>query len=426
MNKKKWGKTAAGLKEKLQFLRLDEDLDDEDDLEVEEEEIAPGRTLQEELKDKLARKKRNLKRLRLVLFGAAVIAVFGFWLYNQLYIFKDYVISRSEAIEAASGTKYISAGKLLYRYNSDGVSCISRSSDTKWSITYNMQAPIADICDTTMAIAEQQGTQIYIINEDGLVGNFETQYPILKVRVSTQGMVAVVQEQDNITWINLYQADGTVVANDKTTVSETGYPMDVDLSPNGQRMAVSYLGMKEGILGSSVVFYDFGTLGQKKENNIISSVEYQDAILPELYFVDNTRAVAVADNGFYVFGGGEEPAQTAEIDFTEEIIGSFHDDSQIGFLFLNEDGDQEYRMELYNYSGRRKKTRKIDATFDNIKIENGQILMYNEKGFDVFSETGRLRFTSAYEKEVEELFYFGSFRTYLVVTKDSFDWIRIK
>ena len=44
----------------------------------------------------------------------------------------------------------------------------------------------------------------------------------------------------------------------------------------------------------------------------------------------------------------------------------------------------------------------------------------------IFSETGRLRFTSAYEKEVEELFYFGSFRTYLVVTKDSFDWIRVK
>lgn len=426
MNKKKWGKTATGLKEKLQFLRLDEDLDEEDDLDVEEEELAPGRTLQEELKDKLARKKRNHRRLRLVLLGAAVIAVFGFWLYNQLYVFKDYVISRSEAIEVASGTKYVSAGKLLYRYNSDGVSCISRNSDTKWSITYNMQAPISDICDTTMAIAEQQGTQVYIINEDGLVGNFETQYPILKVRVSTQGMVAVVQEQDNITWINLYQADGTVVANDKTTVGETGYPMDVDLSPNGQRMAVSYLGMKEGILGSGVVFYDFGTLGQKKENNIISSVEYQDTVVPEIYFVDNTRTVAVADNGFYVFDGGDEPAQTAEVDFSEEIIGSFHDDSQIGFLFLNEDSDQEYRMELYNYSGRRRKTRKIDATFDNIKIENGQILMYNEKGFDVFSKSGRLRFTSAYEKEVEELFYFGSFRTYLVITKDSFDWIRVK
>mgnify|MGYP004515314507 CR=1 FL=1 len=426
MDKNKWGKRAVGLKKKLQFLRLDEDL--EDDLEVEEEELEPGRTLQEDLKDKLARKRRNLRRLRLVLFAVAVIAVLGFWLYNQLYVFKDYVISRSEAVEVASGTKYISAGKLFYRYNSDGVSCVSRNGDKKWSITYNMQAPIADICDTTMAVAEQQGTQVYIVGEDGLIGNFETQYPILKVRVSKQGMVAVVQAQENITWINLYQADGTVVANDKTTIGETGYPMDVDLSPNGQRMAVSYLGVKEGILGSSIVFYDFGTLGQKKENNIISSIPYQDTVLPEIYFVNDSRTVAVADNGFYVFGGGDEPEQTAEVDFDEEIIGSFHDDSQIGFLFLNEDADsdQEYRMELYGYNGRRKKTRKMDATFDNIKIENDQILMYNEKGFDVFTKTGRLRFTSAYEKEVEDLFYFGSFRTYLVITKDSFDWIRIK
>ena len=426
MDKNKWGKRAVGLKKKLQFLRLDEDL--EDDLEVEEEELEPGRTLQEDLKDKLARKRRNLRRLRLVLFAVAVIAVLGFWLYNQLYVFKDYVISRSEAVEVASGTKYISAGKLFYRYNSDGVSCVSRNGDKKWSITYNMQAPIADICDTTMAVAEQQGTQVYIVGEDGLIGNFETQYPILKVRVSKQGMVAVVQAQENITWINLYQADGTVVANDKTTIGETGYPMDVDLSPNGQRMAVSYLGVKEGILRSSIVFYDFGTLGQKKENNIISSIPYQDTVLPEIYFVNDSRTVAVADNGFYVFGGGDEPEQTAEVDFDEEIIGSFHDDSQIGFLFLNEDADsdQEYCMELYGYNGRRKKTRKMDATFDNIKIENDQILMYNEKGFDVFTKTGRLRFTSAYEKEVEDLFYFGSFRTYLVITKDSFDWIRIK
>lgn len=160
MNKKKWGKTAAGLKEKLQFLRLDEDLDDEDDLEVEEEEIAPGRTLQEELKDKLARKKRNLKRLRLVLFGAAVIAVFGFWLYNQLYIFKDYVISRSEAIEAASGTKYISAGRLLYRYNSDGYP-VFREAAIQNGALRTICGTVADICDTTMATPSSGNADLY-------------------------------------------------------------------------------------------------------------------------------------------------------------------------------------------------------------------------------------------------------------------------
>ena len=37
-----------------------------------------------------------------------------------------------------------------------------------------------------MAVAEQQGNQVYVVNEDGLVGNFETLLPILKVRVSRQ------------------------------------------------------------------------------------------------------------------------------------------------------------------------------------------------------------------------------------------------
>ena len=77
-------------------------------------------------------------------------------------------------------------------------------------MTYSMQAPIADICDGTMVIAEQQGTQVYIVNRDGLLGNFETQIPILKARVSRQGVVALVLQDDTVTWVNLYQADGTL------------------------------------------------------------------------------------------------------------------------------------------------------------------------------------------------------------------------
>ena len=52
----------------------------------------------------------------------------------------------------------------------------------------------------------------------------------------------------------------------------------------------------------------------------------------------------------------------------------------------------------------KKSSAKIDAKFDEIKIENGQILMYNDKGFDVFSKSGHQRFSSAYEKEVEGFF----------------------
>lgn len=426
MKKKNWKDTLAWLGEKLSFLKLDIDEDEEEELEIEERAFAPGRELPEgNPKQRLENHRRRTRYWRIFLAVLLLVIAGSFFLYNQLHVFRDYVITDTKEIEAVSGTSYLSVGKRLYRYNSDGVSCISRTGDTEWSVTYSMQAPIADLCDETMVIAEQQGTQVYVVGKDGLLGNFETQIPILKARVSRQGVVALVLQDDTVTWVNLYQADGTSVATDKTTVSESGYPLDVALSPNGQKMAVSYLKLDGGVMTDEVVFYHFGAAGKDKMDNIVSSAEYTDQLIPQIYFTDDTHAVAVSDGGFYVFAGNNAPEESTSVQFEEEIISSFHDDGQIGFLFQNDEGEEQYRMELYSYNGRKKSSAKLDAKFDEIKIENGQILMYNDKGFDVFTKSGRQRFSSAYEKEVEGFFYFGEYRKYLVITKDSFDKIRI-
>ena len=71
------------------------------------------------------------------------------------------------------------------------------------------------------------------------------------------GVVAAVLQDENVTWVNLYKSNGDSIASDKTTVSESGYPLDIDLSPDGQKLAVSYLGVKEGNITSDVVFYHF-------------------------------------------------------------------------------------------------------------------------------------------------------------------------
>lgn len=430
MNRDKLKNTSEKLLEKLHFLRLDEDLDQEEELQVEERSLSSGNKSKKDLpegdlKEKLERNRKWKFRRRLALLVLAACVIGGFTLYNKLYTFTDYVIADSIENTVSSGTRYEAVGKNIYRYNSDGISCVTRKNETVWSITYNMQAPIADVCGETMAVAEQQGNQIYVVNEDGLVGNFETLLPILKVRVSKQGVVAAVLQEDDVTWVNLYQADGTSIASDKTTVSESGYPLDVDVSPDGEKLAVSYLGVKEGMIQSSVVFYHFGAAGQTMENHIVSSETYQETVLPEIYFVSNSKAVAVADNGFFVFTGRDEPKQSASVEFEEEIISSFHDDDRIGFLFRSTEEGYGYRMELYNYRGKRKVSRNINADFDKIKIENGQILMYSDSGCDIFTSSGIKRFSSAYEKTIQGIFYFSEFRKYLVITEDSFDRIRI-
>lgn len=426
MNKNKWKDISGRLMDKLRFLRLDDDMELDDDIQIEEKVLSSGKnTPEDDLRVRLAARRRKDFRIRIFILAAVILIIGGFVLYNRLNFFSDYVIADTYENEVAAGTEYVSLGKYIYRYNSDGVSCVSQKNVLKWSITYNMQAPITDTCGDMLVIAEQQGTQVYVVDKDGLVGNFETLLPILKVRVSKQGVVAVVLQENEVTWVNLYQPDGTSVASDKTTVTESGYPLDIDISPDGLKLAVSYLAVNEGILRSDVVFYHFGSAGQSKENHVVSSASYQETVIPEIYFTDNSRAVAVSDSGFIVFRGSDAPQETAAATFEEEILSTFHDEEAIGFLFRSSEEGYDYRMELYNYRGRKKTSKNINASFDKVKLENGQILMYSSNGCSVFTSSGRKRFSSAYEKDIVEMFYFSEFRKYLVITQDSFDKIRI-
>ncbi|MDO4298766.1 MAG: DUF5711 family protein [Lachnospiraceae bacterium] len=431
MNKENIRQFFGNIKDKVSILKLGEDSDWEDEMQNEdwqepfdsedEEELPEG-----DLKAKIFQYRQNKYYRNAVIVFLAAVVLGGFIIYNKIVTYDTYVIAASYENTVAAGTQYVMADKDILKYNADGVSCVSRNNDVRWSITYSMQAPVADICDTTMVIAEQQGTQIYIVEgEEGQIGSFETTAPILKARVARQGVVAAVLQEDDVTWVNLYQTDGTLIASDKTTLMESGYPLDIAISPDGQRLMVSYLQVTGGVLSDTVVFYHFGTAGQKKENHIVSSETFEGTAVPDVYFVDNSHSVAVTDQGFAVFQGKDEPKKTATVEFEDEIVSCFHENETIGFVFNSEDTESRYRMELYNLRGKRKMKTELDRTFSRIKMENGQILMYNDKNCTVYTSSGHEKFSANYEKEVSGFFYFSEFRKYLVITRDSFDRIRI-
>ena len=86
-----------------------------------------------------------------------------------------------------------------------------------WSAAYSMQTPIVDICEK-IAVEEQKGSQVYIYSADkGQIGYFQTLLPIQKVKVASQGVVAAVLEDGEVTWINLYDTDGNEIAKHRTS-----------------------------------------------------------------------------------------------------------------------------------------------------------------------------------------------------------------
>ena len=102
-------------------------------------------------------------------------------------------------------------------------------------------------------------------------------------------MVAAVLTDEDVTWINLYDTQGGEIAKMRTTVKESGYPMDIALSPDGMKIMVSFLWPDQSGIQTRVGFYNFDSIGQTEENNQVSLLTYDGVVAPSVYFVDERR-----------------------------------------------------------------------------------------------------------------------------------------
>ena len=237
----------------------------------------------------------------------------------------EYKVLMTEKRTDINGTGYTEFGEYILKYSPDGVTCVSGSGSVLWNSTFSMQSPIVDVRGTTAVIADQKGTQIYVFNQNGQQGQFQTSLPVEKVRVAKQGVVAAVLNDDDITWVNFYDAQGEEIAKSRNSLGDSGYPLDIALSPDGMKIMVSYLCITKGIMNTKICFYNFDSVGQAEINNMVASQIYENAVAPEVIFTDEGTSVAFLSNGFSIFKGKQIPEETKKVQFEEEILSIFHD-----------------------------------------------------------------------------------------------------
>lgn len=336
-----------------------------------------------------------------------------------------YVMEKFEKADVA-GTQYLPFGHDLFKYSPDGVSCVDGNGQIIWNSTFSMQSPIVDICDTTAVVGDQQGTLVYIFNQDGQLGQFETLLPIQRIRVAKQGVVAAVLEDGDVTWINFYDTNGGEIARMRTTVKESGYPLDIALSPDGLKIMVSFLYPDQGTMQTRVAFYNFDAVGQAEENNQVNRMIYDNVVVPSVFFVDDQRSVALRSDGFSIYRGNEIPEEKVSVSFEDEILSSFHEGDKLGFIFKSDKEGYKYKMLVYNLSGHRTMKKYFNMDYRQAKMEEDNIILFNEKGFQVFSSRGRKRVDITYKKAIENVVSVPGIGKYMIVCSESTEWIRVK
>ncbi len=214
---------------------------------------APG----EDEYDIRLRKHRRTTYIRTILICAAGILLFFVIRYMVIHhSYSSYeVIESEEQMDTISTYSYVNGNVL--RYSSDGASLLKKDMQEIWSYAFNMTQPVVDVCGDTILIYDKRGTLIHICDSKGAIGSFNANMPILTARVSKNGTVAAILDMQDESEIQYYNAQGQVIAAVNVSARETGSPAALAISEDGKYMAVSYVTVSGGAVGTKLVFYDF-------------------------------------------------------------------------------------------------------------------------------------------------------------------------
>ncbi len=354
----------------------------------------------EDLEKKLRAHRRRVAAAVFVilLLLAAAAAITYYYYENKVYSAYD-VISSEERKDA--GAPYFASfrGKLL-KCTNDGAVYTELDGTPIWNQTYEMDRPMVETCGDYVAIYEPSGTQAYILDIVGLQGSIHTTLPIQKVSIASQGTTAILMEDDGTGYLQLYDKKGAILASGELHVQNSGYPLDIALSENGEKMAVSMLDINDGALKTAIAFYNFGAVGQNEIDKIVSSYSYEDVVIPQIQYLADDTMAAFGDNRVILFTGPQKPAEAKTIELAGKVKSVFYDSTHFGLIYDGTDG-KKYRLELYNLSGGRVMEVAFDIDYTDVEIwDNGELCILGEDSCEIYNPRGECKFAYSFGKHI--------------------------
>lgn len=358
-----------------------------------------------------------------ILLAACATAFIIQWK-NKVYT--ESVVLSSTENQVMQGSTLVPFGNTLLTYSKDGANCMDAKGNAVWNETFEMQTPMVDICQDVVAIGDYNGRTIYVMNTAKAIGKISTNKPLRAFCVAANGVVAAVLDDTDITYIYLYDAQGNELVHIRTTMKESGYPVSVSISPNGQLVCVSYLYVDSGQMKTSVAFYNFGPVGKNSTDNYVSGYDYLNVVVPFSRFLDNKSIFAVSDDRIMFYSGEQKPVSASESLLSENVRGVYYGQERIGLVFDNTNGESKYRLDVYYKSGHLEQSIPFDLEYTDILFYENQIIIYNESSWCIYNSEGVQKYTGNFGKTALRVIPLDAKYHYMIVTPESIDTVELK
>ena len=354
---------------------------------------------------------------------AVLLVIFGIRYYMNNRTFTGYSIASTTERSDTLTTKYAPFGDKILKYSRDGVSYTDDANSLLFSITYTMQDPILALSQKAGAVADKNGSQIYIFDQEKQLGQITTLLPIKHIAISNQGVVAVLMEESKSSKLEIYSADGTIIGDGIFDLEDAGYPMNLSISSDGTKIAIAFAQISGSKFNSSVAVYNFDNVGENYVDHLVFAKNYTDYMIPELHYFDASTLVAVGDGILGFYQGSQIPEIVNEVTIENEIKSVFYGENMVGLVFETVEGKM---LTLYDAKGNLVTQIPFTMDYDNIRIADNRVLIYNDTEMGLYSFSGKECFRHTFETSMVDIFTTKSRSKYLFIYTNETQLVKLQ
>ena len=358
-----------------------------------------------------------------VVAAVVLLVIFGIRYYMNNRTFTGYSIASTTERSDTLTTKYAPFGDKILKYSRDGVSYTDDTNSLLFSITYTMQDPILALSQKAGAVADKNGSQIYIFDQEKQLGQITTLLPIKHIAISNQGVVAVLMEESKSSKLEIYSADGTIIGDGIFDLEDAGYPMNLSISSDGTKIAIAFAQISGSKFNSSVAVYNFDNVGENYVDHLVFAKNYTDYMIPELHYFDASTLVAVGDGILGFYQGSQIPEIVNEVTIENEIKSVFYGENMVGLVFETVEGKM---LTLYDAKGNLVTQIPFTMDYDNIRIADNRVLIYNDTEMGLYSFSGKECFRHTFETSMVDIFTTKSRSKYLFIYTNETQLVKLQ
>lgn len=376
-----------------------------------------------DLQEKIKVHRRRIRRKGILTILTILAAVISTFLLIEVQTYSQTRVMQEYGSGGNNGGSYVQFSTGVLKYSRDGIAFLNKKGEEQWNQPYQIKNPLVHVAGNSAATADRGGNDIYVFDKKGIRGEIHTNYPIEQFAISENGIVSVLLKNESTPQVVCYDAAGNVLVEHRTSLSGQGYPIGMSLSPNGTILQISYLCVVDGVEATRVAYYDFANTDEEYGVPVAEEI-YKNQVIPVSFFANNKTSVLIGDGAFLIYRGTNQPELSKTVEIEKEIKSVFYDKEYIGFILQNV-GTEGYELRLYNMSGNLALSRDFEGEYSNIKVSNGNVIMYDGKKSLIYSELGVKKFEGEMDKEIMEILPLQGINKYLVMNADGIEEIRL-